>query len=328
MRGVSEVIAIILILMITISLAGLAYMFMSTTMSDVTSSAGSTVDTTTSSMMTSFTIESMDIAKVYVRNTGQNALTSLSVYVNDEPAVYNITPSSISAGTVGTITIYSFIPDGATVKVTSPNGFSTSRKAPNTCDKAAACWKFDEGIGTVAYDSSPYGNDGTLNGPTWTSGKIGSGLGFDGTNDYMSIIYDPSLLPRSSMTISFWVKLNNLKNWNTIIGMNDNWDNGYWVQINGNGAVEVELKSISQYWDFSTTPRYLTAGGWKYIVITYDSSVGGRIYVDGVLWKSISTLGTIYYNSQSNYPFVGKTGNEYFLNGTLDELRIFNRVIY
>jgi flagellin-like protein len=51
MRGVSEIIAIILILMITISLAGLAYMFISTTMSDVTSSAGSTVDTTTSSML-------------------------------------------------------------------------------------------------------------------------------------------------------------------------------------------------------------------------------------------------------------------------------------
>ncbi len=106
MRGVSEVIAIILILMITISLAGLAYMFMSTTMADVTSTAGSTVDTTTSSMLTSFRIESIDIAKVYVRNTGQNALTSLSVYVNNEPAIFNVT-TPIAAGAVGTITIYS-----------------------------------------------------------------------------------------------------------------------------------------------------------------------------------------------------------------------------
>jgi len=162
MRGVSEVIAIILILMITISLAGLVYMFMSTTMSDVTSSAGSTVDTTTSSMLTSFTIESMDVAKVYVRNTGQNALTSLSVYVNDEPAVYNITPS-ISAGTVGTITIYSFIPDGATVKVTSPNGFSTSKVA-HPCDRAVGCWDFDEKVGTTVYDSSPNGNTGSIGG--------------------------------------------------------------------------------------------------------------------------------------------------------------------
>ncbi len=327
MLGVSEVIAIILILMITISLAGLAYMFMSTTMSDVTASAGSTVDSTTSSMLTSFTIESMDIAKVYIRNTGQNVLTDLSVYVNDKLATFNVTPS-IATGQVGTITIYDFIAEGDTIKVTSPSGFSTSKRAPDPCAKAVGCWKFDEGSGTAAYDSSPYGNDGTLNGPSWTSGKIGNGLGFDGTNDYMSIGYDPSMLPTSSMTISLWVKLNTLKNWNTIIGMNDNWDNGYWVQVNGNGALEVELKSIAQYWDFSTTPRYLTAGDWKYIIITYDSSVGGRIYVDGVLWKSISTLGTIYYGSPSNYLMVGKTGNEYFLNGTLDELRIYNRAIY
>lgn len=142
MLGVSEVIAIILILMITISLAGLAYMFMSTTMSGVTASASSTVDTTTSSMLTSFRIESINIAKVYIRNTGQNALSSLSVYVNDEPAIFNAT-MPIAAGTVGTIIIYSFIPDGATVKVTSPSGFSVSKTA-DECSKAVGCWKFDE----------------------------------------------------------------------------------------------------------------------------------------------------------------------------------------
>jgi hypothetical protein len=123
-------------------------MFMSTTMSDVTSSAGSTVDSTTSSMLTSFTIESIDVAKVYVRNTGQSALTSLSVYVNDEPAIYNIT-TPIAAGSVGTVTIYSFIPDGATVKVTSPSGFSTSKVA-TPCSKAVGCWKFNAGAGTSA----------------------------------------------------------------------------------------------------------------------------------------------------------------------------------
>ena len=42
-------------------------------------------------------------------------------------------------------------------------------------------WKFDEGNGTVAYDSSGNGNDGNLtNGPIWTDGKIGGALSFDG----------------------------------------------------------------------------------------------------------------------------------------------------
>ena len=40
-------------------------------------------------------------------------------------------------------------------------------------------WKFDEGNGTVAYDSSGNGNDGNLtNGPIWTDGKIGGALLF------------------------------------------------------------------------------------------------------------------------------------------------------
>ncbi len=206
MKAVSEVIAIILILMITISLAGLAYMFMSTTMSDVTSSASSTVDTTTSSMMTSFTIESVDIAKVYLRNTGQNALTGLTVYVNDEMATINVTPSSIAAGAVGTITIYSFIPDGAKIKVTSPSGFSTSKVA-QPCNKAVGCWKFDEGTGITAYDSSTYGNKGTLtNGPVWTSGKYGSALRFDGVNDYFYAGASSSINSlTSTMTACFWM---------------------------------------------------------------------------------------------------------------------------
>ncbi|HUV63238.1 MAG TPA: hypothetical protein VMW24_05025, partial [Sedimentisphaerales bacterium] len=42
-------------------------------------------------------------------------------------------------------------------------------------------WKFDEASGTVANDSSGYGNNGTLqNGPIWVPGKISSALQFDG----------------------------------------------------------------------------------------------------------------------------------------------------
>ena len=58
-------------------------------------------------------------------------------------------------------------------------------------------WKFDEGSGSVAYDSSGNGNDGNLmNGPTWTAGKIRGALSFDGMNDYVLIpaTYDLDLV--------------------------------------------------------------------------------------------------------------------------------------
>jgi flagellin-like protein len=133
MKGVSEVIAIILILMITISLAGLAYMFMSTTMSDVTSSAGSTVDTTTSSMLTSFTIESMSSNVLYVRNTGQTTLSSLKVYVNDLEIASNITQASPAPGNVTPIALVGYIKQGDVVKVSSQSGVSATKVAPDQC---------------------------------------------------------------------------------------------------------------------------------------------------------------------------------------------------
>ena len=55
--------------------------------------------------------------------------------------------------------------------------------AGNVSAELVGYWNFDEGAGTVAVDSSGYGNDGTLNGdPQWVPGQLGSALDFDGSN--------------------------------------------------------------------------------------------------------------------------------------------------
>ena len=42
-------------------------------------------------------------------------------------------------------------------------------------------WKFDDGTGTIAVDSSGNGHDGVfIQDPEWVAGKFGSGLLFDG----------------------------------------------------------------------------------------------------------------------------------------------------
>ena len=49
-------------------------------------------------------------------------------------------------------------------------------------------WSFDDESGTVATDHSGNGNDGTLQGdPTWTNGKKGGALDFDGSDDYVDL---------------------------------------------------------------------------------------------------------------------------------------------
>src|SRR3990167_283101 len=68
-------------------------------------------------------------------------------------------------------------------------------------------WNFDEGSGATVADSSGNGNTGTLtNGPTWTTGKIGQALSFDGSNDYVDAGTGSSLNLASSLTVSAWIK--------------------------------------------------------------------------------------------------------------------------
>jgi hypothetical protein len=70
-----------------------------------------------------------------------------------------------------------------------------------------ALWHFDEGDGDTVYDASGNNNDGVINNVTWTNeGKFGSALVFDGENDYVRVLDDPSLDLTDEVTVEAWVK--------------------------------------------------------------------------------------------------------------------------
>ena len=49
-------------------------------------------------------------------------------------------------------------------------------------------WRLDEGAGTVAYDSSDSGNNGTLVGDAqWVGARKGGGVSLDGDGDYVHV---------------------------------------------------------------------------------------------------------------------------------------------
>ncbi|MDT8301292.1 MAG: hypothetical protein RQ760_07385, partial [Sedimentisphaerales bacterium] len=78
-------------------------------------------------------------------------------------------------------------------------------------------WRFDEGSGTTAVDSSGNGNDGIFNGdPQWVMGYFGGALEFDGVDDWLDCGSDPSL-DLTTWTITFWLKVNENKNYNGFI---------------------------------------------------------------------------------------------------------------
>jgi hypothetical protein len=82
-------------------------------------------------------------------------------------------------------------------------------------------WNFDGKTvsGTRVFDASGNGNYGTMtNGPTVIEGKLGQGMAFDGSDDYVDIadssIFD--LVASQSFTRSFWIKPNVFTEWHSL----------------------------------------------------------------------------------------------------------------
>ena len=72
-------------------------------------------------------------------------------------------------------------------------------------------WQFHESSsgsadGQTTYDEISNSNDGTIHGATWTTGKYGAALEFDGVDDYVDCGNDDSLDITDTITIEAWVK--------------------------------------------------------------------------------------------------------------------------
>ena len=89
----------------------------------------------------------------------------------------------------------------------APTTVSTPTSTPTVNGSGlVAYWKFDDGNGTTACDSSGNGNSGTLiNGPLWTTGRVGKALYFDGVDDNVNVPASNSLNLTNSFTLSAWV---------------------------------------------------------------------------------------------------------------------------
>jgi len=190
----------------------------------------------------------------------------------------------------------------------------------------AAYWKFDEGSGTTAYDSSGNGNDGVFVGdPQWVAGKFGGALEFNG-DDYVNCGNGDSLQIRDEITIAFWFNVEAFQNtWEAFMAKGDN---SYRASRGGGSgnATHLGISGTStgggNGWFNGTV--IVTDGQWHHYAATYDGAEG-RIYIDGAL--DVTSPGTGRIN-ESTYEFwIGEnqqaTGR--FLHGLLDEVCLYSR---
>jgi concanavalin A-like lectin/glucanase superfamily protein len=196
-------------------------------------------------------------------------------------------------------------------------------------------WRFNEGSGTVAHDSSRHGNDGTLlSGAQWVPGRFAGALSFDGNTGAVQVP-DTSLLDPATVTVSAWV--------------NSSTDPGAYKYIVAKGATACQAASYGLYTgahgglefytstsggaSFTLSPDVGTGvwdGRWHSVIGTFDGSTV-RLYVDGtqVGAGTPDTAPISYGLSSSNTLLIGNyagCGGLGF-DGRIDQVRVFNRAL-
>jgi hypothetical protein len=198
-------------------------------------------------------------------------------------------------------------------------------------------WKFDEGEGTIAKDSSGKGNDGTIIGATWTKkGKSGSALLFDGKS-YVDCGNDKSLDITTDFTIEAWVKrtdYNEAKPKAVTLVKKGMWHGGWqtyifphFLAISSDGLKMAAGGADGVYYRRFPSGKYYP---FYHIVITGEKGESGnqlKFYVDGVLGKTSVVKGGL--NISKSPLVIGAYASaeaDYFI-GIIDEVRIYNRAL-
>jgi len=195
------------------------------------------------------------------------------------------------------------------------------------------CMNFNELQGTIAKDSSDEGNDGTLHGMNtgidnassgWTTdSKYGNALDFDGVDDYVDCGASVFITDPSSFTILYWFRVSQEQTTRRMFGFGGDYNSlSYWGS------------SSLRWYLINSTGTVVTAdligigfNKWYHIAVTYDADAGSNnqiVYINGEQNVTKTQIGTIGMGGETFY--IGSKSNAYF-NGTIDEVRIYNRAL-
>jgi len=198
-------------------------------------------------------------------------------------------------------------------------------------------WKFDEGNGSVVYDSVDE-DQGIIHGATWTTGIVGGALTFDGIDDYVDLgnVWSVGTSP---LTITLWFKNTvDVAGWPLLIGATD---------LPPPGAGDLQLQAFTDKlrvqgqempWFIDWPPGGFTApvntfdNQWHFVTLIRDTTaLKYSLYWDGNLLAEKSFTAPLY-----NFEFVswvvgtwteppGPQGEAF--GGMIDEVAIFNRAL-
>ena len=197
----------------------------------------------------------------------------------------------------------------------------------NTNAELIGWWRLDEGDGTMAFDSSGYGNDARFEGsPMWVDdGKLGKALRFNGSSDYLAVADSESLdINGDQLSIAAWINGEDWPAANHVVRK---------VADTGTGSIyilRVQPDSMRVYLNTSDGETIiqgttaLTTNEWFHVALTYDGAEA-RIFVNGEMDISNEVSGEL---TQSNNELrIGRGEPAGYFVGMIDDVRLYNHAL-
>jgi hypothetical protein len=185
-------------------------------------------------------------------------------------------------------------------------------------------WRFDEGTGASAQDSSGHCFVGTLQGgAAWAAGKVGpSGVDLQSASNAFVDFPTPVLDTTKPYTAAAWAKFRRADGFQTVLGIDGNVEQAFQLQIN-NGKFSVTARSA----DDSTIPSIHVldptpplADVWYHLAVVYDGA-SLTLYVNGMAQGSLPYT-TPWMATRRTVVGRGKHASSLvdFVEGTIDDV--------
>jgi hypothetical protein len=191
-----------------------------------------------------------------------------------------------------------------------------------------AAWGFNEGTGTTTRDATPNANNGTLvNGPTWTTGKNGGALLFNGVNTLVRVNDSNSLDLTTAATFEAWVFPTVAQtSWHTILQKEVD---AYFFTASGGGTFGTTSASGGTFNGVCCSrvdaTKPLAVNTWTHVASVYTGTQL-RMYINGALVATAPVSGSYQVNARPLWIGGNAVYGEHF-KGKLDDIRIYNRAL-
>ena len=227
---------------------------------------------------------------------------------------------------------------GGTVKLNSSQNLNNN----NSLQKGlVGWWTFDgkDMAGVHAYDKSGNDNRGILtSGPTRTIGKIGQGLQFDGSNDYVDANNSTSLQsPTTAITMTGWVTQDGppSSDYAWIFGKIQNVGSGQgnFIRQNAGNRGQLEAYIYTGSMNGTAVSNAISLGKWYFVAMYWSSGSPLALDIynsDGTLFQHVeiasAVSGTLQY-STDDFQMGANENLGSFWKGRVDDVRIYNRAL-